>query len=84
MFITRNDIKTIANLALSAAVAQQVSNAVVDNTELDEDAIRVRVGSAVVGTVAANTARPATDRIVDAIADKYVAFRNRNKTPEVV
>ena len=84
MFITIDHIKLAANLTIKAVATKAVSDTVVANTELDEDAIRVRVGSAVAGNIIGDATRTQTDLMIDKVVDWYVARRNKKTAEEAV
>jgi len=86
----RNNIKAAVRLVIAAKVETATEEALINNTDLEEDSVRVRVAGAVAGAAAATAARPATDAMIDKIADKIQSVReNRNarkntETPEVI
>lgn len=73
----RDFAKLGANVAVALQVQQSTKQQVAQHTDLDPDSIPVKVGAFVAGQLVAWKTRPLTDKAVDALADRIVAFKNR-------
>lgn len=69
----------IAKYAVSAVISLKVKqiadHQIEEHTELDTDSIAVSVGTTVIGQLAASTAKPWTDKTVDAVIERYQSWR---------
>lgn len=79
MFAKADIAKMAIHTLVASQVAKVVSTFIADNTDFEEDALRVKIGSLVVGDVVASQTDVITDSIVDRIASKYNE-RKANKT----
>jgi hypothetical protein len=78
-FTVRNVTKYVATTAVHSYVAQHVETAIIDHTSFEEDDFVVKTSSHVVGWMVADRFRPTTDRLVDGVADRIVAFREKRQ-----
>lgn len=79
-FTPRNVAKWLAKAAIHAQVAQMTKNALVDNTSLEADSKRVKLGSNVVGWGVSSKLKPYTDKAVDKTADYINEKREARNT----
>jgi hypothetical protein len=66
--------------AISMKAAQLTKDTMLNHTQLEDDAIIVRLSSGGVGMVAAGISKPHVEKAVDKIADYIVARRKARKT----
>lgn len=78
-FTVRNVTKFVATTAVHCYVAEHVETAIIDHTQFEEDDFVVKTSSHVVGWMVADRFQPTTDRLVDAAADRIVAFREKRQ-----
>lgn len=74
--VTRDNAKSALSLVINLRVAAVTEDALITNTTLEEDSIRVTLASKAAGTVIAVAARPTSDKIVDKIADTVQSIRD--------
>lgn len=79
---TKMDVaKFAADLTVKAVITNVVADLVARNTNLSEDDLVVKVGSAVAGYYAGEALKDRTHAAVEAVADWYTNFR-ANRTAQ--
>lgn len=80
-FTPRNAAKYIVKAIVHRKAAQFTEDVLIDYTRYEEDDLVVDLGSHLVGWYVSDKLKPHTDRAVDFVADKAVAYRQkRNAT----
>lgn len=73
MFTKTSIAQMAVHTVIAANVAKVVRNFVADNTEIDEEAISLKVGSLVAGDLVACKTDRYTDAMIEKIAAKWAA-----------
>lgn len=79
MFSKRTIAKFAAFTTVSVATTKATDTAIESFTEIDTDSAPVSIGTSVLGFVVALKLEPVTDTLVDNIADRWQARKDRKK-----
>jgi len=66
-----------AKFAVQIVAARVLSNVIVNNTDVEEDSIPLRVGTVVAGCYVGNALEPQTDALVEMAANKLSSLRTQ-------
>lgn len=75
----RDIAKMCIGVAIGFKVSDVASNAIVDNTSLEEDSRTVRIGTTVLGMYVAEKLSPITEKAVDTTFDFVIAQRAKRQ-----
>ena len=77
LFTPRNVAKFVVQAAISQKTAQLAETVITDHTQLEEDNTVVGISCHVIGWYASHKLQPYTDKMIDKIADKLVARKEK-------